>query len=1034
MSTSFTDETPLSDIRAQPDLAEAYACQSGRQPGFPMLPPEEENQVFTRLREQLKARKKDLQVTLLDRYRKLCASSPSRCPPLPITGIKACLYIMNITNADTAHESIDQLAIVFETWRVMLVVAVGPVVAGADSIYTCTALRELVSRPASEKGRQPPRKQSNPQDCVFPTSPAQPAHVSQTESLPPASASSSTSRAVLEPTFNCPQSAQQTASGSARINTPKHAPINFNLDSIPATVSTTPLPSPLTITPVPPAKESCSTENAILLKTQNVLHSANPQSVTPNSFGALSVELTDWLAAFRLIDDALTDHLNLHAMPSPHAVIAASPYKPHPFPPHHCSSLNHISIHAPLTNLSTHNPTLVISAPQAFGLPSHNFVPYLTCRPVIGKLASSSTPTNPTLPVATDARLPQSTLVTNVEAVVDKPTDIPSPIENTAVCPSPPAICDVEHLEQPSDLVEEDSQNKDAATVSICEPRPPFTTNMDDNEENNLTSSSATGTRPPLSSLPSRDMPQPEPARVTPTPHQTLPQKPTTAPLVDPAISSIHPPQQGTMSLTSTQKTRFLALYKQADPETKKKLLAVLSKKGILDSIQSQFAAPSERSLPPGSSHNTSTLATQTLSSARSTSGGSSSVPTPSSSLNPISLNRPPSAPVSSIPPSLPPPTTQTRSPNNLNPSLLQAPKSAQSSSKDSNPSRASMDLMSRQCPRPLGPQTPSEPHLEPTLTRMLQALLSKGPQPLPIIMTAFTRLSTDRNAIMTHIKALAQPVSLVKDAPWILKNISSNSGGIARQEATLNGAASSSSKAGALNLDNSKRKMAQRGHVPSAVSIPSTPFSLLTSAVQTGFPLTQSSFTRKQTSAPPPALVNPSGDSNSVSDSGTVLETSSVNRVHSNLSNELLQPQPTQLLTTGQKRKLETDDELDPTYTLTDTTQGPPVTVRPEQEQHDGQPTEPARPDRSVKRKVQFEPRNTRPLASPPAMRNTAPPPVPEPFRDDILGFPAVDRTIQRPGTRARILTRYEADEQMPPLRTFVPMSSGKVRRSGHR
>lgn len=62
---------------------------------------------------------------------------------------------MKIIKSDTDKETIDRLANIFETWRAMLSVEVGPELAGADTIWSCKALRQLVGGAPSVKAKQP---------------------------------------------------------------------------------------------------------------------------------------------------------------------------------------------------------------------------------------------------------------------------------------------------------------------------------------------------------------------------------------------------------------------------------------------------------------------------------------------------------------------------------------------------------------------------------------------------------------------------------------------------------------------------------------------------------------------------------------------------------------------------------------------------------------------------------------------------------------------------------------------------------------
>lgn len=125
------------------------------------------SEILGHLRNTLKSRNKHIQIGILEKYRRICANSPSACPPLPITGIKACLAILKIIKPNTRPDAIDRLANVFETWRTMLLDDAGPVIAGLDSIWKCKALKQLVAQTTSVKSQNPSVSHSAPTNRYF---------------------------------------------------------------------------------------------------------------------------------------------------------------------------------------------------------------------------------------------------------------------------------------------------------------------------------------------------------------------------------------------------------------------------------------------------------------------------------------------------------------------------------------------------------------------------------------------------------------------------------------------------------------------------------------------------------------------------------------------------------------------------------------------------------------------------------------------------------------------------------------------------
>lgn len=92
---------------------------------------------------------KSVQVGLLDRYIRICRKSSVPYPPLPITGLKTCLYILKVSPGTTDTSVKERLAVVFDNWRLILLPHFGPQFAGSQSVWTCQALCQVTGRAES---------------------------------------------------------------------------------------------------------------------------------------------------------------------------------------------------------------------------------------------------------------------------------------------------------------------------------------------------------------------------------------------------------------------------------------------------------------------------------------------------------------------------------------------------------------------------------------------------------------------------------------------------------------------------------------------------------------------------------------------------------------------------------------------------------------------------------------------------------------------------------------------------------------------
>ncbi|KAI8454436.1 hypothetical protein BY996DRAFT_4581943, partial [Phakopsora pachyrhizi] len=98
------------------------------------------------LRNQLITEGKSIQALILDKYVNFCRNSQVKYSPLPITGIKACLYILKVFSEEPQPNLKEKLANAIEGWRKISDAIIGADMGSTESIWACKALRQLTGR------------------------------------------------------------------------------------------------------------------------------------------------------------------------------------------------------------------------------------------------------------------------------------------------------------------------------------------------------------------------------------------------------------------------------------------------------------------------------------------------------------------------------------------------------------------------------------------------------------------------------------------------------------------------------------------------------------------------------------------------------------------------------------------------------------------------------------------------------------------------------------------------------------------------
>ncbi|KAH9819680.1 hypothetical protein DFH28DRAFT_956890, partial [Melampsora americana] len=1098
-SPTFNDHTPLSQITSQLVAAESYACQSGRKFGFPNLDAEREEQILAHLRNTLKSRSKTIQASLLDKYRRICAESSSSCPPLPITGIKTCLAILKMIKLNTPHDAIERLADVFESWRCLLLDDAGPVIAGIDSIWKCKALRQLVGQSAPVKRR----KSSVTQSTTTDRAPEQPAHVPLPSSpeVTPAIRSLPVSPPALQD-FTAdpdplPSSATGPSKGSATAiqadsdimqvrgttsvvmidskSLPQQAPHKSpKVHTQPTNVGRTTSDQISATRPVVDNTQSTlPTSRRIQAVPQSAAQPSNDVPTLPpaqpsapscgdavKSCGALSVEIENWLAAVRLIDDALTEHLNWCSMPAPFGISSVTPYIPDPSSSTYDLTFKYLTIPAPtLAGFPNYIP--VFSSPR-YPPPKHP--PIITVVPLPPPTGARSLPTS-TGP-ASLGRLTLKNLEGSqrIDTACNKDSAKSSEQQaltlTTCVASSPPALGTGRPQQtRPSGpsitptigapAVASSSRTTELGTKQTLEP---LTTVLPTTGTcSSLAPPSTTDTRTPPS--------QPNPAK----PSMASQQKSAAPLLVDPAITSL-PPPANRHTFNEEQKTRFASVYSRATFSERARMVSVLKDYGFGDTIHaiiepfrqsadSVQPTPIQKNIPPA--------------------GAPASSPSAMSNVlrDPITVP----VPSTSRDPSLQAPATDLN--RHISPTLRHL-KPLPVSRQSSNTSAQTSDQR---------PTAPVPFTLDPKITKMLQAMFNRGPQTLPVLFHTFAKLNeTNKDSIVSHIKTLAYPLTGAVDGLWALRTPIATPSGPSGAPKITNPAERSSLGFAVTSVEPSFRPD-NRTKPPSTLStselvsasqtVPTKPpsplsSSSLASALQTGFPVNQPLNSGPRQSKP--SLTSCLSQAVAAPTSVQNLSTNTPVLVIPGESNSDM----------ARKRSFPSDyDDIDKSDTLTDTTQGSSAliaaelmvkpnsirtdrSIRPRldtqsvvESERESQnltsddnhgsrqisppalkPTSLVINDRvnrlrserrsNVAPDFQRESRNSRSrLNKTHTSRQTSPSALKspseqlEPFKDDLPGYPVVDPTIQQPGTRARILAKYREDEQMAPFRTFVPI-----------
>ncbi|KAI7960328.1 hypothetical protein MJO29_005396 [Puccinia striiformis f. sp. tritici] len=146
MSEALPEDPSFAQVQSNIGLAESLALRSGRDVSSTAMSTQRQNEIIESLRNRLKSLNKTVQLGLLDRWIKICRRSSTTYPPLPITGIKACLFINKVATEPTDQSIKEKLAVVIENWRVILEQEIGATYAGSQPIWTSKALCQLTGR------------------------------------------------------------------------------------------------------------------------------------------------------------------------------------------------------------------------------------------------------------------------------------------------------------------------------------------------------------------------------------------------------------------------------------------------------------------------------------------------------------------------------------------------------------------------------------------------------------------------------------------------------------------------------------------------------------------------------------------------------------------------------------------------------------------------------------------------------------------------------------------------------------------------
>ncbi|PLW41972.1 hypothetical protein PCANC_11076 [Puccinia coronata f. sp. avenae] len=1016
MSEVLVGEPSLAQIHGNIRLAESLASQSGSD-----VTPERQEEILQLLRNRLNLMNRAVQLGLLERYVRICRKSSTSYPPFPITGIKTCLYIIKVAT-DTSDLSIkEKLAIVIENWRIILEQEIDPVLAGPQPVWTCKALCQLTGRgpttpdppiPNSTKRKRSQDNANEAHDTFIPKSSPQPQICRASSSRISEDAVLQDSPRHLTPsTLNtangttqeraiCPNSAPPEFNKPASVETHLHHKLELLKSSSCDPVNKVKTPSVLTSsstitnqTPITPTTSrlllSPSTESSSALQQTTVI---TPPCNTPSS------NVVDHKAclppeSFKSQSSIPSQSQTSRVAPQNYQLIKASTLTFNN-PAVECNHETHAVIVSSAPSISPVISAQVHSWQNAFCLLDSAVTELLEIMPLtpVVPLSTASFKPNPYSPsfqwvprsayAYTD---PPGLSLTNISPILTFQPQLethPPPTRPFSVTNPTPSGSN--HLASS----EKDSEKK----MLIASSSSPVTRDI----------SVARHKLPSHASLQGPLLPPAEScARAEPTPSRPL--------TSSNQVSSVQPsPQQANQitenaipdfDVTEAQKKKFVDTYRHVDAHGKAKLEATLRKSNLWH----VFAPLLSTSAAPGTL-STSTPQTVSLAPERNASAAlihPNLATTPQLSSSPEKSN-----PVSIVDKSMNVPTVVS-----LQQSVARLPNSEpsepMSNSVTSQPAKASFNPISIQSAKLC-----KEGSLDPILSRMISAMLVAEPQPTSLIMTALESFDIrNQEVIITHLKALAIPIHHDKVTFWQLrtqaKPASPSTTSLIDPSFFASHYNSTHKPADLMTASNQKTELAppqpsyslHNGAAEKCASDPQDQHVIseqLNSTSQPQVKPAKPQETLTQSSSQIDAVGEVPGDEKEVIEI-TDLEAKKVTFVRDlegGIDTPVGEMESTQVATIGRGGDTGSDERPSNTKRSPRRLRASLITTRQSRR------PSPSGIAKTPQEKLSFNI-----------------------LYDGLPGFPDADPSIQIPGAPARILARYPPDQQMPPIRTFVPL-----------
>ncbi|KAA1119381.1 hypothetical protein PGT21_023724 [Puccinia graminis f. sp. tritici] len=1079
MSEALPEDPSIEQIASNIHLAELLASGGGADVSSLSTTHQSQEEIRSLLENHLTSHNKSVQVGLLERYMRICRKSSTNYPPFPITGIKACLYILKVSTEKTDVSIKEKLAVVIETWRATLEQEIGPVLAGSPSIWTCKALTQLTGRsenstnsPITNSGKRKrsqdslsgvnsqliPSSSPLPQRCRTASSrisesllsqqspghltpnnlsgPKDPKEVTICTNLLPSESSQPTSMKTITNYKQDPVNSSsnnpvktvqlpllQTSSSAAPVTSrPLPSPSVGSSSALQPSQVHMPLPNTLSsqvANPKTGPQPSVDSQSQISRVTQNINHPieaptpaanhlANERDKVsrilpvPNGLSAnppIPAQADKWQRAFRRLDLAVTELLESIPLTPVVSLSESSFYKPIQFSP-----------------AFQWTPPSVSSYVNPPGLSLTNIPPIVTFRPQLELHNPPAKPSNVPTPDSsrqTDLgmiRIASEKQMSNASSF--PPVTLNNTTHGKPPTPASPAITPL-------------PPTRPSSTIQPAPSSSLVYSNQSSSIQPNLHQFSQLPGNVQVNNIqPGLQQPGQLPVNVQSDSIQPSRQQSSQSP------GNVPVEPQPIFNVTVAQKMKFVDTYRRVDASGKAKLEATLRKNKLWD-VLAPLLTPSAIGTP------TATTTPQNASPAPQPQVNAVSTPLNQTTVQ-NSLSSTPmlhSTPKKSD-------SASTVVPNAHVPAVA-TPKQFDSCTVNSESSNAISQSASPQIYQGsihasyLNSAAPfNDGALDPVLTKMILAMLAAEPQATNVLMVAFESLGIrNRDAIMTHLKALAVPVNGVDDF-WQLRT----QAGLASPATVLPDSPSIASH-------------------PQLTPKPANPITVPTMqskhAPQPDRPLTNG-IIDKSTHAAFNPLLHPSAKQDSPSRLGQPKAHPQDQNAVGHGTKEHSGENPIQSSKAMNGARTEAMDEIEvlevvdrqKTNTATSATDmvsekkhssGPakkritPISSEWESKKlafmGDGESSK--RPS-SIGRRGEETPVNNCQASS----SSTKKPPhrfqVSKDMTgrhhfnildDGLPGFPDVDPSFQIHGAPARVLARYPPDQQMPPVRTFVPL-----------